>query len=192
MTAMFKQMGLFILARENDTLSRTKHSRLSSTLFISHIHMKRPHSPSRVPSCYVGPPDYRRPSSSPPPPTSFDEMRLRNDFRQAKKDLLKIIVDWDKAERSLSSSAGQMKTANPPMKAQLESQRASLYKKISKLKIAYYRLKQRVSLIDREMKSLLRCKEHDTEDGEISSAQVKLEEGEYDEFGLQQRKKKRV
>lgn len=119
-------------------------------------------------------------------------MRLRNDFRQAKKDLLKIIVDWDKAERSLSSSAGQMKTANPPMKAQLESQRASLYKKISKLKIAYYRLKQRVSLIDREMKSLLRCKEHDTEDGEISSAQVKLEEGEYDEFGLQQRKKKRV
>ncbi|KAK4510102.1 uncharacterized protein ATC70_006273 [Mucor velutinosus] len=159
--------------------------------------MKRPHSPTRMPSRHGDPPapDCRRSTS--PPPNSFDGMCVRNDFRQTKKDLLEVIVDLDKTEHSISSLKGQLKTAKDPLKAQLDSQRVSLNMKISKQKKAYNKLKNRVYLIDKEMKFLSRRSQQDIEDGEISSVQVKLEEEEeeeeeYGDSGPQQREKKRM
>ncbi|KAL0144938.1 hypothetical protein V8B55DRAFT_1457122 [Mucor lusitanicus] len=151
--------------------------------------MKRPHSPTRVTSWYTDPSASEHRRSNSPPPTSFDEICVRNDFRQTKKDLLEVIVDLDKAEHSMSSLLGQLKNPKNPLQGQLKSQRYHLKTKIKDLKHTYYKLKSRVHLIDKEMKSLSRRNQKDLEDGEISN--VKVEE-EYDNSGLQQLKKRRV
>ncbi|GAN04844.1 hypothetical protein MAM1_0075d04309 [Mucor ambiguus] len=143
-------------------------------------------------SGYVDPPVPKDKRSYSPSPTSFDEICVRDDFRQTKKDLLEVLVDLDKTEHSLSSLMGQLKNSKNPLRgAQLASQRFQLMMRIKELKKTYHKLKNRVYLIDREMKSLSRLNQQDPEDGEISSVQAKLE-GTYDDSGLQQQKKRRL